>query len=147
MKNRDDLQEYFNEFIHYPDLIIYFAYSIFMVTKIIEYRGYPDDLGPSNNVNEHCMVIMSTVIFMCFIIKYLHLIKIYEDYGLQTVLIGKVITDMVPFMMIFILWNVLFAYQLQILKSNDNKVGRIKGVPQYIGYWIVAFQNGIMGDI
>jgi len=33
------------------------------------------------------------------------------------------------------------------LKTNSSRVKEIKGVPDWMGYWFIAFQNGIMGDI
>lgn len=50
-------------------------------------------------------------------------------------------------MVIFIVWNVLFAFELKILKTNPEAVKEIKGVPDWMGYWFTAFQNGIMGNI
>jgi len=50
-------------------------------------------------------------------------------------------------MAIFILWNYFFAFQLYILKSNLKTAEDTDGVGLSFGYVIIAFQNGIMGNI
>jgi len=72
-----------------------------------------------------------------------HFIKIYEDYGLLTELIAQSIYKVVPFLVIFLLWNCLFAMELYILKSNLSDVEGFKGIPTAIGYFFIAFENGI----
>jgi len=50
-------------------------------------------------------------------------------------------------MAIFVLWDCFFAFQLYILKSNLKTAEDTEGVGLSLGYGIIAFQNGIMGNI
>ena len=75
--------------------------------------------------------------------KFMHLIKIYLSYGRLTVLITDSIYKVIPFMIIFLLWTVLFSTQLNILKSNESDAQGYEGIPLGIGFVIVAFENGV----
>ena len=46
-----------------------------------------------------------------------------------------VIAKIIPFMVIFFMWNIFFALELDIMKSNIEHVeDDIKGPPNWIGY-------------
>jgi hypothetical protein len=46
-------------------------------------------------------------------------------------------------MIIFVLWTTLFATQYLILKSNKTDVEGYDGIPTLLGYFLLAFENGI----
>ena len=50
-------------------------------------------------------------------------------------------------MVIFFLWLAFFAIELFVLKSNYDTANEADGVNLGVGYSMIAFQNGIMGNI
>lgn len=49
-------------------------------------------------------------------------------------------------MLLFLLYNCLFALELYVLKSNKEDVEGFKGLGKHtnlIGYFFIAFENGI----
>ena len=46
-------------------------------------------------------------------------------------------------MLIYLLWDALFAMQLYILKSNKAEVEEFEGINTAMGYMFLAFENGI----
>ena len=46
-------------------------------------------------------------------------------------------------MFIYILWTMLFAMEFYVLKSNKNDVDGYEGTSQAIGYFFLAFENGV----
>jgi len=67
------------------------------------------DIVDGQNDLENVITLLSSIILLGGISKYLHIVKIYNDYGLQTELITKVVIKLMPFMAIFLLWNAFFA--------------------------------------
>jgi hypothetical protein len=75
--------------------------------------------------------------------KIQHIIKIYKEYGLLTELIVKSIFEVIPFMVIFMLWTSLFAMELYILESNKTDAAGFAGINTGAQYLFLAFSNGI----
>ena len=71
------------------------------------------------------------------------MIKIYKIFGLLKELIDSSIKKVIPFMIVFFLWTLLFAYQFYILKSNTQDVQDFEGTNKVMGYFLLAFENGI----
>ena len=112
------MSDYLSELSNLGDNALFFTHAIYFTLKLIDYNAVKNGDEPSDEV------LNSTYITQCFMIvacltKLMHLIKIYLSYGRLTVLITDSIYKVIPFMMIFILWTILFATQLILLKSNE----------------------------
>ena len=80
MTRRENWRHYFLEPINFPDYVCFFVYTAFTTLKVLEYNtGMTDD---DRTITSDIVIMFNTVILFCIIIKYLHLIKIFENYGL-----------------------------------------------------------------
>jgi len=88
-------------------------------------------------------LILTAVLYFTIVARVQHFLKIYEDYGLLTVLIFKSILNVGPFLSIFMMWNCYFAMELYLLKSNESDAEAYKGIPYAFRYFFIAFENGL----
>ena len=61
-------------------------------------------------------------------------------------LIEKSIAYVIPFAVLFMLYNCLFAMEFYILQSNKDDAAGYSGLGKaqtFVGYFFVAFENGI----
>jgi len=136
---------YFTSPSNAPDCVQIICHSLYFCLKIADWKNARDssigNLGAADDL-QNVILILTAVLYLTIVGRIQHFIKIYEDYGLLTELIAQSIYKVVPFLVIFLLWNCLFAMELYILKSNLSDVEGFKGIPTAIGYFFIAFENG-----
>jgi hypothetical protein len=77
------------------------------------------------------------------VIKIQHQIKIYKTLGTLSQLVTQSIEKVLPFLFFFVLWTVMFALQFYVLKSNRDDVDGYQGTSLAVGYFFLAFENGV----
>ena len=125
------------------DYTLIISHTIFFFLKLTDFYNAKDPLNDDSGEIQNIIRLLECVIFVVFLIKWMHMIEIYRDYGLLTVLIADSIYKVIPFMVLFILWTALFAIQYFILKSNQKDAEAYLGVESVLGFMFVAFENGI----
>ena len=102
------IPEYLDELSNIGDNALFFSHLIYFFLKLVDYndavRGDEGSDGAHN-----IMYIIQCFMIVAFLTKFMHLIKIYLSYGRLTVLITDSINKVIPFMVIFLLWTLLFA--------------------------------------
>ena len=71
-----------------------------------------------SNDYEISLLLLSSYLILVILIKIQHLLKIYKFFGLLNRLLSNSFSQVAPFMMLFFMWNGLFALELFVLKSN-----------------------------
>jgi hypothetical protein len=88
------------------------AHFIFFCLKITDYvsaiHPFSENLGAKDDV-QNLILILTLIILFAQVMKIQHLIKIYHEYGLLTELIAGSAKKVIPFLLIFILWTLMFA--------------------------------------
>ena len=70
------------------------------------------------NYYEGTVLILTWYLNIVILIKIQHILKIYKFFGLLNKLLANSFSQVAPFMLLFFMWNWLFAMELFILKSN-----------------------------
>ena len=89
------------------------------------------------------VLITACLIFIALVVKFQHLIIIYQEYGRLTELISRTFFKVIPFMIIFFVWTFMFSMIFYLLRSNRPDVEAFTGLPTAVGYTLLTFSNGI----
>ena len=68
---------------------------------------------------------------------------IYRTYGLLTQLVVSAFYQVIPIISIFTLFTCFFGIELYVLDSNRAEIEEYKSLPTALGYFFIAFGNGI----
>ena len=77
------------------------------------------------------------------VLKIQHLVKIFPTFGRLSELISQSVVRVLPFFAFFLVWTFLFAIELFVLRSNREDVEGYTGTSMAVGYFLLAFENGI----
>ena len=115
------------------------CHSIFFVLRMIDYASSEN---PSEQLINTTLILVA-IILPTMVIKIQHEIKIYKTLGMLSQLVSRSIVKVLPFLFFFVIWTILFALELYVLGSNLDDVDGYKGTSKAIGYFILAFENGV----
>jgi hypothetical protein len=122
------------------------CHTAYFILKLIDHAAFEEDSTGSSQLY-HSTIILASIILPTMVVKFMHFNKIYSELGRLSELLFQSFTKVGSFMFIFLLWTILFAMEYFILQSNLDDAAGYSGTSQSMGYFIVAFQNGIGGIV
>lgn len=140
-------KHYISDQSNIADYSMFFLHTIWVGIKAKDHANALKDKNhltfkADDSLSNGNLILIISILFT-FVVKTLHIIKVYKSYGRLTVLMTKTLYQVIPFMVIYIAWTILFAFSLFVLKSSNSEAESYTGMPVSIGYFWVAFENGI----
>ena len=104
-------KDYFADPSNIADYTLFISYTLYTILFSI-LRHHEDDVHSTidnTDTLKNVVLILIFIIMFALMVKFQHLIKIYREYGLLSVLIRDSLIKVVPFLTIFSCWTCIFA--------------------------------------
>ena len=82
-------------------------------------------------------------LFITIPAKLQNLLKVYRKFGVLVELIVKTIYEIYPFLVVFFMWDIIFAFIFKILGAYHEEAEGFPLLNNNIGYFFISFGNSI----